>query len=181
MSGADGGTPTGTVTVTGPSGRTLCTITLADGTGSCVLATPGFTGTIPPNTSSYNGAYQLTATYSGDGNYVAASGTATVTVARAKTTTTLSLSKSPVTYRHENQERLTVSVSHVGSVYPTGSVTVMAGRTTLCAIRLTKGTGSCTLIASKLKAGTYHLWASYPGNSDYLKSTSSSKTLKVAS
>lgn len=282
VSGADGGTPAGAVTVTGPSGRTLCTITLADGTGTCRLATPGFTGTIAPHTSSYNGAYPLTAVYSGDGDYIAASGTTTVsvaraatatalsvtpskvtfsgkalmltfagsvmssagtptgttsvlinggkrgtcegkalsggkntcttsagtlapgrysvvleyngsadfatstsvthylTVSRAKTTTTLSLSKSPVTYGHENQERLTVSVSHAGSVYPTGRVTVKAGSATLCTISLSKGTGSCTLSASKLKAGTYRLSASFPANSDYLKSTSSSKTLKVA-
>ena len=276
VTGADGGTPTGTVTVTRPSGSPLCTITLTGGTGTCRLATPGFTGTS-------NGAYQLTASYSGDGNYVAASGTTIVTVARAatatslsltpvkvafsgkspkltfagsvtssagiptgttsvsingrdllncdgttvsagkstctsligqiapgrysvvleysgstdfapsssmthyltisraKTTTTLSLSKSQVTYGHESQERLTVSVSHVGGVYPTGRVTVKAGGTTLCTISLIKGKGSCTLKATKLKAGTYHLTASFPGNSNYLKSTSSTKTLKVAS
>ncbi len=282
VSGADGRMPTGTVTVTRPSGTTLCTITLTGGTGTCTLPTPGFTGSTPPYTSTYNDAYTLTAIYSGDPDHVPASGTTTVTVAQAatttalsvtpfkvtysgkgltltfagsvtsfagaptgttsvlingsqrgtcegtalsdgkntcttpvgtlppgrypvvlwyngstdfatstsvthyltvsqaKTTTTLSLSKSPVTYGHENQERLTVSVSHAGSVYPTGRVTVKAGSTTLCTISLSKGTGSCTLSASKLKAGTYQLSASFPGNSDYLKSTSSSKTLKVA-
>jgi large repetitive protein len=282
VTGADGGTPTGTVAVTRPNGAALCTITLAGGSGTCTLAVPGFTGTI---TSGYDGAYPLTAAYGGDGNYLAAKGATTVTVARAatasalsvtppavtfsgkaqlltfagdvtssagtptgatavlvngvslgnlgacgnkalssgknactaavgplapgrysvvleykgsvdfvpstsathyltvsaaKTSTSLALSKSSVTYGHENEEKLTVSVSHVNSVYATGKVTVKTGSTTLCTITLSKGAGSCTLSASKLRAGTYQLSASFPGSTDYLKSASSSKTMKVA-
>lgn len=61
-----GGTPTGTVTVS--SGSTpVCTITLANGAGSCPVAAPA-------------GSYQLTAAYSGDLAYLAATSTATVQV-----------------------------------------------------------------------------------------------------
>jgi PKD repeat protein len=52
-----GGTPTGTVNVTGESAAQPCTITLANGAGSCSL-----TFTAPGN-------HKVTATYSGDGTF----------------------------------------------------------------------------------------------------------------
>ncbi|MCW2932175.1 MAG: hypothetical protein JWM19_3137 [Actinomycetia bacterium] len=277
VSSPAGGTPTGTVTVTGPDDTidgtriTLCTITLAAGTGSCQVAKPTLPG----------GADTITAKYGGDVSYAAASGSTTVTVARApsavtatlspttatitgdtikvtfsftvtgpggtptgwafiagqnegvdgcdaipvnggtvrctgmtsiatgrhgfsvyfeggndylpsesawmyltviktaKTTTSLTLAKSAVTYGHETAEKLTVSVSRIRGVYPYGKVTVKAGSKTVCIITLRSGHGSCTLSAKALKAGTYHLVASYPGNAIYLASASASKPLKV--
>jgi len=69
VSGADGGTPAGTVAVT--DGATpVCTITLAGGQGTCSLSATA----IPAGTDT------LTATYSGNAAYVAATSTATVTV-----------------------------------------------------------------------------------------------------
>ena len=277
VSSPAGGTPTGTVTVTGPNTglfgppMTLCTITLAGGTGSCQVAEP----TLPGGTDT------ITAKYGGDASYAAASGSTTVTVARApsavtatmspatatftgtgikvtfsftvtgpggtptgwafiagqdegvdgcdamsdgggtvrctgmtgtatgrhgfsvyymggtdylpsesawmylsvskaKTATSLTLARSAVTYGHETAEKLTVSVSHVGDVYAGGKVTVKAGSTTVCLITLSSGHGSCTLSPTALRAGTYHLVASYPGNAYYLGSASASKTLQVA-
>ena len=41
------------------------------------------------------------------------------------------------------------------------------------------GTGSCTLTARQLKAGSYTLIATYGGSADYSTSASPSKTLKV--
>jgi hypothetical protein len=102
-------------------------------------------------------------------------------VAKAKTTTTLALSKTSVAYGRENAARLSVSVSHVGSVYPTGKVSVRIGGTTICTITLSKGTGSCTLSSKRLRAGSYRFSALYGGNGDYNSSPlSASKTLKVA-
>ncbi len=263
-----GGTPPGTVTVTGPDGRALCTITLSGGTGSCTASRPSLPG----------GSDTVTGTYSGDASCISASGTATVTVARAatttslalspasatfagkaltetftatiagaggtptghasvslngrqltscaqvqvaggkitctgsvgallpgryaftvayagdtdfapsasatryltvgraKTTTGLTLSKATVTYGHENAEKFTVSVSHAGSVYATGRVAVRIGGTT---ISLNKGTGSCTLGATRLRAGTYRFVALYSGNGNYNTSLSPTKTLRV--
>jgi hypothetical protein len=103
-----------------------------------------------------------------------------LTVRKAKTATSLTLAKSPVTYGHETAEKLSVSVTHVGDVYANGKVTVKAGSTTVCLITMSSGHGSCTLSAKALKAGTYHLVASYPGNAYYLASASASKTLNVA-
>ncbi len=66
------GTPTGSVTLTGNNGiGTLCTVTLAAGTGTCT--TPkGFWS---------SRAVTVTGAYSGDANFTAASGTASVTPA----------------------------------------------------------------------------------------------------
>jgi hypothetical protein len=54
------GTPTGTVTITAGS-ATVCTITLASGTGSCPLTA----SQLP------SGTYQLTASYGGDAAFTA--------------------------------------------------------------------------------------------------------------
>jgi hypothetical protein len=70
VSSVAGGTPTGTVTVTGPTGSTPCTITLANGTGTCTLTARQ----LPAGTD------MLTAGYSGDATYVPASGTTILTV-----------------------------------------------------------------------------------------------------
>jgi hypothetical protein len=119
--------------------------------------------------------------YGGDTDFLSAtSATRYLTVARAKTSTSLSLSKATITYGHENAEKLTVSVSHLSSSYATGKVTIKAGSTTICTISLSKGTGSCTLSTTKLRAGTYHLSASYGSDTNYASSNSSGKTLKVA-
>jgi hypothetical protein len=101
-------------------------------------------------------------------------------VSRAKTSTTLTLAKPEIRYGHEGSEKLTVSVSHVGSVYATGKVAVKAGSKTICTITLSKGTGSCTLSTKALRTGTYRLAASYGGDGNYLSSGPGTKTLKVA-
>lgn len=58
------GTPTGTVTIAGDGG---CTMTLVSGSGSCTLSGSVGTGTL-----------DLTATYSGDGNFLPSTGHASV-------------------------------------------------------------------------------------------------------
>jgi len=164
-----GGTPTGTVTVTHGSAP-ACTIKLANGTGKCTLTPEKLPG----------GTDRLTASYSGDASYVAASSGATVKVYGARSTTRLTLSKTTITYGHENAEKLSVSVSQTGNVGPTGRVTIQAGRTTICTITLNRDNGSCTLSTKKIKPGTYRLTASFPGNGNYDRSTSPVKVLRVA-
>jgi hypothetical protein len=161
--------PSGTVEV--KSGASIvCTITLANGAGSCTLTANRL---IP-------GTYHLVAVYSGDGNYLAsASAPASLTVAKAKTTTGLALAKTAITYGHETVEKLTASVSHAGSVYPSGTVEVKSGASIVCTITLANGAGSCTLTANRLIPGTYHLVAVYLGNANYLPSASAAKTLTV--
>lgn len=88
VSSEEGGTPTGTIMVTGPAARRLCTITLVDGASSCSFPIRQF----PVGTD------RLTAAYSGGLTYVAAAGTATVTV-------------QPV-YRRTRVARFTVPATH---------------------------------------------------------------------
>lgn len=126
------------------------------------------------------GRYAITVGYPGDADFApSTSAVRYLTVSKAKTITTLRLSEATVTYGHERAEKFTVSVSHAGSVYPTGKVAVRIGGTTICTISLNKGTGSCTLGSTRLRAGTYQMAAHYAGNGDYNSSTSASKTLKV--
>ena len=84
--------------------------------------------------------------------------------------------------RPRNFQHLSVKVSpeFAGSI-PNGKVTVKSSSTTLCVICTcpSSGTGSCTLSAKKLSAGTYGLLASYSGSSDFGTSAAPTETLKV--
>lgn len=73
-SSAAGGTPTGTVSVTGQGGTPVCSITLTGGTGSCTLTSRQ----LPVGTDT------LTAAYSGDDSYTSASGTTTITIVHGR-------------------------------------------------------------------------------------------------
>jgi hypothetical protein len=167
------GTPSGwtTVRVDGHAVSGCTNTWFSAGTVSCTGTTAVLTG----------GKHSVTLSYSGRGNFAAsASPAVTLTVGVARSTPSLSLSRSSVTYGSENAEKFTVSVSHVGSVYPTGKAQVRIGGTTLCTVTLSKGAGSCTLIARQLRAGTYAIIAVYPGDVNYHSSQSAGKTLKVA-
>jgi hypothetical protein len=165
------GTPTGSVTVTAGS-TPICSSVLTNGTGTCALAT----GQLSP------GAYQLTATYNADSDFGgSASDPQALTITKASATTTLTLSAAKATFGHEQAERLSVQVTATGSSSPTGQVAIKAGSTSICAISLAGGQGSCTLAATKLRPGTYHLTATYSGDVTYAGSTSGSKVLAVAS
>jgi hypothetical protein len=163
---AASGTPTGNVTVA--SGATpVCTITLAGGTGKCTLT----------GSQLAIGSYPLTATYHGDGtNEVSSDASQTLTVAKEPTTTSLALSANTIALGSEQAELFTVQVLPATSGTPTGNVTVKAGTkaggVAVCTIILANGTGSCSLTASQLKAGTYQVIATYNGDTTYTVSTS---------
>jgi hypothetical protein len=108
------------------------------------------------------------------------SASTSLTVCKATSKTTLRLSAAKVTYGHEQTEHLSVTVSpqHPGTT-PTGRVKVKQPTTTLCVITLKSGKGKCTLSAKKLKAGTYHLAATYGGSTNFTGSTSAKETLTV--
>ena len=95
------------------------------------------------------------------------------------TSTTLALSATRIAYGHEQSERLTVTV-RAKSGTPAGKATVKAGTMTVCVITLKSGKGACTLTAKRLKPGTYHLAASYPGTVGFADSVSAQKALTVA-
>jgi Bacterial Ig-like domain (group 3) len=164
-----GSSPTGQVAVTAGS-KSLCTITLADGNGGCVLAA----------TKLRPGTYHLTAAYGGDDAHSGStSGSKVLAVVSEPTAATLTLSTTRVKLGHEQAEHLTVTVKPGFSGTPAGKVTIKAGATAICTITLAKGNGSCTLAASKLRPGKYFLTATYLGTAPYARSTSAKKTLTV--
>jgi hypothetical protein len=166
---SSGGTPAGKVTVKTGS-TTVCTITLASGKGSCTL---GATRLRP-------GGYPLVASYAGNAAFRASSsGSKVLTVAAEPSSTSLALSAAKIKVGHEQTEKLSVQVKPKFSGTPTGKVTVKAGATKVCVIRLKGGKGTCTLKASQLKAGTYQLTAGYAAAAPYAASTSAKKTLTV--
>jgi hypothetical protein len=166
------GTPNGRVTVR-VDGKAVsgCTKVPFTGTVSCEGTTAILAG----------GKHLVTLAYSGRGNFASSTSVSVpLTVAKRGTTTTLALAKGRVTYGHESAEKFTASVSRAGSVYPTGKVAVRIGGTTICTITLSRGTGSCTLANTRLRAGRYKIVARYSGNGNYYRSDSRKKTLKVA-
>ena len=141
---------------------TLCTFTLSGGTGGCTLTA----------TQLGVGTSTVTAAYTSSNANIAGSSTSkTLVVSAASTTTTLSFT-SPVNYGAEGSADFVVTVSTTGAT-PTGTVAIERGSTTLCTITLSGGTGTCTLSASQLAAGTYSIAAVYdPANSNFATSSS---------
>jgi Big-like domain-containing protein len=94
--------------------------------------------------------------------------------------TPLTLSAASVTFSREQSERITVTVSAQRSGKPSGTVTVAAGGTVLCAFALNSaGKGSCTLSAKRLSVGKHSLAASYGGSVGYSGSGSAAKVVTV--
>jgi parallel beta-helix repeat protein len=94
----------------------------------------------------------------------------------------VSLSLPRVGYGDETNEQITVHVAAAsGNPVPTGSVSVSAGRHSLCTARLSAGTVHCELTLVQLAAGTYQLGASYTPNagSNYFAAQSKPVSLVV--
>jgi large repetitive protein len=163
-------TPTGKVTVK-ESQTILCSITLASGHGSCTLS----------STQLPAAPYHLVATYSGNKKFAkSTSAQEALTVTKATALTALAVSTAKITHGDEQVERLSVTVTpQFASSTPTGTVTVKESTVTLCTITLASAQGSCTLSSAQLPAGTYHLVATYKGNTNFQTATSAKDTLTV--
>jgi VCBS repeat-containing protein len=144
----------GSVTVS--DGTTTCTggVNAGTGTGSCLLPLPDA------------GSHQLTATYSGDANFLGSVSTAVGhTVNKAATSLTItqdtpdpSLVGAPVTV-HWN-------LTSAGSTPPTGEVTLaVSGGGETCNATAALGGGSCDITFTGNGART--ITANYPGDANY--------------
>jgi VCBS repeat-containing protein len=147
------GSLTGSVTVS--DGTTSCTggVTAGGGTGNCNMSFPS-AGTRP-----------LTATYSGDANFLG-SASAPVDYTVNKAGTSLSITQdtpdpSPLGTAVTVHWNLTSS----GSVPMTGDVTLSASATETCSAPAALGVGSCDLTFTQ--AGGRTITASYPGDANY--------------
>ncbi len=173
------GVATGNVTVS-QGGTTICTFTLVHanfGQGSCtgnVLVTPGTLLT-------------FTASYAGDANFAASSGTIAKTVLKASSTTTIS-SMSPsgaIPYGQSTTFNVLVAPVAPGSGGPTGAVTITVGPTTICSFTLASsdgGSGSCTAAVLVTPGVGLTFTATYAGDSDFAGSSgTATQTITTAS
>jgi subtilase family serine protease len=151
-----GGTPTGTVTLSG-GGYTSAAQTLSGGS---------YSFTVPAN-SLTAGSDTLVVAYSGDTSYGVANGSTTVTVTSVivlTPTVTVSATPNPV----NSNASLSVTAKVTGSgVTPTGTVTLTSGSYSSGPQALSGGSYTFTFAASSLSSGSDTLTVNYSGDSSY--------------
>ncbi len=118
------------------------------------------------------GSYTITATYSGDGNYLTSNGTVTQTVSKASTTTGVT-SSTMGTSSFGQSVTFTATVTGVNGSTPTGTVqfsyTPMGSMTsTPIGMPVTLDmTGKATVSTTALPVGTDTITATYGGDGNY--------------
>ena len=151
-----GGTPTGTVTLSG-GGYTSTAQTLSSGS---------YSFTVPAN-SLAAGADTLVVAYSGDANYGVANGTTTVTVTTVTVLTpTVTVSATPNPVNSNASLSVTAKVTGAGAT-PTGTVTLTSGSYSSGPQTLSGGSYTFTFAASSLSSGSDTLTVNYSGDSSY--------------
>ncbi|WP_181764987.1 Ig-like domain-containing protein [Streptomyces albidus (ex Kaewkla and Franco 2022)] len=148
------GTPTGTVTFTGPGGLNQ-TVTLNGAGQACLTTTALATGTI-------------TATYNGDTCHNTSTGTVAVTVNPANTTTVVTATPNPSVCGQSVTVCATVTTNAPGSGTPTGTVT-FTGPGGLNQTIALNGAGQACLTTTALATGT--ITAVYNGDTCHNTST----------
>jgi len=164
--------PTGTVTLTA-AGSTYNAAGTLNSSGSYTFTIPA--NSLPGNTTGESD--MLTASYAGDVNYAAKTGTGTVTVTTSATSLlTPTITVSPASSTLNSASSLVVTVSVTGSgVIPTGTITLSASSGSYPATLQTIGTSPCTsnttctftIPANSLGSGPVTLTANYSGDSNY--------------
>ena len=136
------------------------TVTFSDGSTS--LGTVGLSGSSTATFSTTamqlsGGTHTITASYSGDTNFTASSGSMTQTV----TGVVVTLTSSPNPSTPDQQVTFSVTVAGPGTI-PTGTVTFSDGSTSLGSTGLQGGSSSFSV--SSLTLGTHTIRASYSGD-----------------
>jgi alpha-tubulin suppressor-like RCC1 family protein len=154
------------------------TVAVSDGTRSCQASLSGSDGVATGScqiTEQVPGTYSFTASYPGDANFDSSHASAArVAVAKAKSRSSLKLSAASVVYGNEKTLRLTATAAPQFAGTPGGIVTITASQATLCTVKLSGGTGSCSpASATVLNTGRAALTASYTGSAEFLPSSAS--------
>ena len=156
----------GTLTGTTPTGSVSF---IVDGTlvATSTVASSKATYAITPAA----GSHTITATYSGDANYVSATANV-VTVTIAKATPAIKLTSSSLTVKPGVLVTFTAKLSNTQTSFPaTGSVEFFDGATQIGSGSLSSGIA--TFASSTLSVGAHAITAVYPGDSNYNSVTSS--------
>ena len=154
--------------------KTLCTGTLSLGHASCVLSSATL---LAP------GSYSVKASYPGSTGFTAStSAAATFKVTKEATKSAVGLSATTITSGKEKSLVVTVTVTAQYAGTAAGTITITAGRVTLCKNKaLTKGKATCSPASNTtLPVGSYNVTAAYSGNADFAASTSPARSLKVS-
>lgn len=161
------GTPTGTVMLQ-DGGSTLSALTLVNGQASFTTASLAV------------GSHSITASYSGDTNFSAASAALSQAVNKDASSVTVSASANPSVFGQSVLVTATVSAVAPGAGAPTGSVSFSDGGTSLGSANLANGQASFTLPA--LTIGSHSITASYAGDGNFNSSLSTlAQTVNKAS
>ncbi len=160
-----------TTFVTGNGGTPTGTVTYYDGTTSLGTATLDANGeAIFTNASLNVGTHQLIAVYAGDGTFMGStSGAVAQEVDMATTTTAVTTSASTVQVGQNFTLTATVTGQYGGAL--TGKVWFQRGLTVLAKVPIVNGQANLT-INFKI-VGTYHVTASYQGDSNSFGSSAS--------
>lgn len=119
-------------------------------------------------------AHAVSASYSGDGDFLASSDALTQTVLRAQTSTTVLSSANPSQSGQAVRFTATVSPVAPGAGLPTGTVTFTVNGAQIGSPVVLDGTASATSSAfSSLTPGTYTINAIYSGDNHFVTSTGS--------
>ena len=138
----------------------------------------------PPLSQIQAGSHSITAGYYGDNSFNGSIDLTPInfTIANIATNTVLASQQTPQSFLLA----ATVSASGIGSP-ATGTVTFISGGTILGTASLTNGSTSngitqatATFDATQLAPGQYNITASYPGDPNYMASTSAPVVLKLA-
>ena len=164
-----------TLTATITSGITTeptGTVTFVDGTVAIGTSSLNGRGVATFSTSNLSlGTHELTAVYSGDGNFAGSTSVVlSQLVQQGSTNTTLNSSANPSAL--DRSITLTATVSSGGATVPTGSVKFEDGNATLGTSSL-NGVAAAYLSIAILAAGTHSITAVYSGDTNYAPATSS--------
>lgn len=158
--------PTGTVTFRdAETGAVLCTASIVDGVASC------------PTPTSTVGTRGITASYDGDADHAAATGTAALTTTKVPTAVTVGTTPEAPSYGAPVTLDVTGPVADASDTVPapTGTIEYREGSTVLCSTTLPDT--SC--VADGLRAGTHTVVAVYSGDAFHAGSTSVAIDLPV--
>jgi len=152
------GTPAGNVTFKNGA-TTLGTAVLAAGTASFSVSNLTV------------GTHALTVVYAGNADFnTSTSPVVNLVVNKAKTTTALTSTPNPSNGGQAVTITATIAPAFGGN--PSGNVTFKDGATTLGTGAVNATTHKATFVTTKLAAGTHNLAAVYPGDGNFLTSTS---------
>ena len=168
-----------TATATGPGATPTGTITFLDGTTSLGTGTlQGGVATLQIASLAV-GAHSLSASYGGDGNFVAAASSAvSFTVGQAASASTLVAAPTPSVAGQSVTLTAGVAAVMPGAGVPSGQLTFMDGAATLHTSTLDTA-GTATFSTSALAVGPHALTVVYAGDTNFTGSTSAAYNQSV--